>query len=622
MKKGLADLTSSKGLLSKPESRFGTSLGRLSPIDGRLQKSSNWEAYKGKLGELSMEIIKKMEYYRKNPEEHPKYKTEWEKYWRNRAGISEKPISQEDITSKWSIYWEKKNEELHKEKFESMKRDLKRSFGLEILKNPERDVYQKRTIIHKDTDSKVAGGRNCSESPPSKMMDRIYKDIVGKRRKERSHSASPSKRSRYTKNRETSDHPRRRRSREESPKRSSSESSSKWSRERTIERKSKEREYERNSRGKPQKRGYSRERSKEKEYHKERRSRENSLKRDTRSRERIVERESRERDSREERSRERIVDRESRKRDSKEKYQERGYSRERSPNKDIMINFRTREPREKRLSASRELFGEPKHQPIQNSVINTGIVPILRILAALEDQLGSLGPKVNELLTKALCAERILPCCSDELLKSIENVSLLETVKEKLRGQILGGFVDKKRLSATMKCIDGLEKIVIQANPSPLPVSKIIQNPQAPTKYMTPTLNNPNSLPVSKIIENVLQAPPKYLTPTLNNPSPLPVSEAIENVQQALPKYLIPTLNKVTLASRLATFLVKSGKRDISESELKHLIDGLAMKGSANNISSEIINQFPQYHCQQEYQPQQQADVSIDHIIIKCNEIC
>nr|XP_037872020.1 uncharacterized protein CG7065 isoform X2 [Bombyx mori] len=69
------------------------------------------------------------------------------------------------------------------------------------------------------------------------------------------------------------------------------------------------------------------------------------------------------------------------------------------------------------------------------------IVATLRLLIALEDYLGSLGPRVIDLLAEALKMEKDRPNSSEELLDRESAVVLLETAKEKLKGSVQAGLV-------------------------------------------------------------------------------------------------------------------------------------------------------------------------------------
>lgn len=66
-------------------------------------------------------------------------------------------------------------------------------------------------------------------------------------------------------------------------------------------------------------------------------------------------------------------------------------------------------------------------------------MPALRMLIALEDVLGSLGPQVNAVLTKALALDNTKIGASNCLLENEDVVCILDMVKEKLSGQLVAG---------------------------------------------------------------------------------------------------------------------------------------------------------------------------------------
>ncbi|XP_061721528.1 uncharacterized protein CG7065-like isoform X2 [Cydia pomonella] len=69
------------------------------------------------------------------------------------------------------------------------------------------------------------------------------------------------------------------------------------------------------------------------------------------------------------------------------------------------------------------------------------VVVTLRLLVALEDYLGSLGPKIVDLLTDAIRMEKEKANSSEELLERESAVVLIETAKEKLKGAVQAGLV-------------------------------------------------------------------------------------------------------------------------------------------------------------------------------------
>lgn len=87
------------------------------------------------------------------------------------------------------------------------------------------------------------------------------------------------------------------------------------------------------------------------------------------------------------------------------------------------------------------------------------VLSVLRLMAALEDQLGGLGHKVNSLLGQAVAIETSNPGASDQLLSVNQHVVLLDTVKEKLKGQLFAGTVERHMTMGTKKTIAAVAKL-------------------------------------------------------------------------------------------------------------------------------------------------------------------
>ena len=66
---------------------------------------------------------------------------------------------------------------------------------------------------------------------------------------------------------------------------------------------------------------------------------------------------------------------------------------------------------------------------------------VLRVLTALEDSLGSLGPLVNNILAKTLSLEKKRPGTGNVILEDPDSVSVLDMVREKLSGQMMAGLL-------------------------------------------------------------------------------------------------------------------------------------------------------------------------------------
>ncbi|EFX78737.1 hypothetical protein DAPPUDRAFT_305135 [Daphnia pulex] len=88
---------------------------------------------------------------------------------------------------------------------------------------------------------------------------------------------------------------------------------------------------------------------------------------------------------------------------------------------------------------------------------------VLRMLVALEDSLGSLGPSIMGLLTRALSSERREVGSSSKLLKEDPTcVDLLDTSKEKLKGLISAGFLDGVKGTAASRTIENVTRLLKQ----------------------------------------------------------------------------------------------------------------------------------------------------------------
>ena len=69
------------------------------------------------------------------------------------------------------------------------------------------------------------------------------------------------------------------------------------------------------------------------------------------------------------------------------------------------------------------------------------LTSVLRVLTALEDSLGSLGPHVNKILARSLSLEQRREGAGRVLLEDPDCVSVLDMVKEKLHGQMMAGLL-------------------------------------------------------------------------------------------------------------------------------------------------------------------------------------
>ncbi|KAH8392103.1 hypothetical protein KR215_000680 [Drosophila sulfurigaster] len=91
------------------------------------------------------------------------------------------------------------------------------------------------------------------------------------------------------------------------------------------------------------------------------------------------------------------------------------------------------------------------------------VVTVLRMLSALEDHLGSLGPKALNMLSKALVMEKIKPNAADDLLLNEDNCVFMETIKEKLKGILFAQVLDDpQKVRVVKKLISNIATVIFQ----------------------------------------------------------------------------------------------------------------------------------------------------------------
>ncbi|XP_062131351.1 uncharacterized protein CG7065-like [Drosophila sulfurigaster albostrigata] len=91
------------------------------------------------------------------------------------------------------------------------------------------------------------------------------------------------------------------------------------------------------------------------------------------------------------------------------------------------------------------------------------VVTVLRMLSALEDHLGSLGPKALNMLSKALAMEKIKPNAADDLLLNEDNCVFMETIKEKLKGILFAQVLDDpQKVRIVKKLISNIATVIFQ----------------------------------------------------------------------------------------------------------------------------------------------------------------
>lgn len=168
------------------------------------------------------------------------------------------------------------------------------------------------------------------------------------------------------------------------------------------------------------------------------------------------------------------------------------------------------------------------------------VITVLRQLCVLESQLGLLAPKIVDFLSKGLIMEKIEPKSSIKLLTP-DNCVMFETVKEKLKGQLLAGVVKKSLVNATMFSIRNIEKLM-QLAPKFIPTTSML---------------NSTSIPI---------------------PTPKPTTAPI-----VVPG--VGVIDKMAIAQQITQALLAQGRVDVSQNDLETLINAVVgMAQSEDNI--------------------------------------
>ncbi|XP_066588406.1 uncharacterized protein CG7065-like [Prorops nasuta] len=196
------------------------------------------------------------------------------------------------------------------------------------------------------------------------------------------------------------------------------------------------------------------------------------------------------------------------------------------------------------------------------------VVGLLRLLTALEGQLGSLGPKVVSLLSKALAAEKTKPNSAEELLYDEEVSVLFETVKEKLKGQLFAGMIEKMAINPTKTAIQNIALLLHKASES-----KKKQEEEKKKKE-----------------QEILEAtrPASLISRTMfNRTSEASSAPAVKFEPVSVPG--IGTVDKVAIAQQIAAALVAQGRTNVSQDELETLINAVVGMAEASKNSEKPI---------------------------------
>ncbi|XP_037300847.1 uncharacterized protein CG7065 isoform X2 [Manduca sexta] len=187
------------------------------------------------------------------------------------------------------------------------------------------------------------------------------------------------------------------------------------------------------------------------------------------------------------------------------------------------------------------------HAPLASAELGStdNVVATLRLLVALEDHLGSLGPKVIDLLAEALKMEKEKANSSEELLVRESAVVLLETAKEKLKGAAQAGLVPPAAAAAVRAAVVRVAATLHDADRR----QRREKNAQASTSTST-----------SK-----------------------------EAVKAAVPVVGVGEVDRAQIAQQMAAALVAQGKTDVSSAELAQLVDAVIGMAEAKKRETQAV---------------------------------
>lgn len=176
--------------------------------------------------------------------------------------------------------------------------------------------------------------------------------------------------------------------------------------------------------------------------------------------------------------------------------------------------------------------------PPEDITTEINIVAILRLLTALEEKLGSLGPRVIEMLSQALAMEKAEANSAETLLDNEVNCVFFETVKEKLKGQLLAGMVEPIAEKTFKNAIQKIASLLHVAS------------------------------------ERKRESEKKMKVKTLE-PVKIPG---------------IGTVDKAAIAKQIAAALIAQGKTDVTQQELEQLINAVVGMAQATHSSGKPVS--------------------------------
>lgn len=241
------------------------------------------------------------------------------------------------------------------------------------------------------------------------------------------------------------------------------------------------------------------------------------------------------------------------------------------------VNCSDSEPEHVIPDKSNEQDNDQNSQKVNNdNADDINVIHVLRLLTALENYLGSLGPSITEMLAKALQVSKVNPDNINTTILTIENCAILETAKEKFTGLIISKMLDAAQERAIKKAIADTELLLKYAE------NIVTQHVGKDAEASTYEKSEPTS--------SLHQLGIRGNTNVSNNKS--------------------DQTKKTELAAKLASSLISQGKTKISPDQLKQIIQVYsqiehkkqqkqhtsASISSATNITNRLSPTMPSRH--------------------------
>ncbi|XP_023015963.2 uncharacterized protein CG7065 isoform X1 [Leptinotarsa decemlineata] len=601
---------------------------RRSPSPRRDQRNVPVQKHVDKKTEQEQEQIRKIEEYRKlaraiendlqktlkqhekNPEKHPQYNEEWKKFWNRRykelkaEGVD---VAKHDFKPEWIEFWNKRMVELHSDEVRNRKDALRRRLALPEKINPIKFTIGAPAQLAKTSPKRLPMAAQPDQDDEVILIDDKDDDVPSLKRSRSPWEEDMAAKSKSSEKRRSLS-PRTKRSRDKSPARRSR------SRDRYSDVHSRSRSRDRStsvrSRDVPRSKEFDRERnsSRSKEFE---RGRDYKGSKDAPKRSRSRERSWERKDSERKRMpyRESSFERDLRAKERVRTVADLPWEREKAYRVPIpMEEFYKPPPIMRDATRKPVIIQEVPRNPVipkEGSMFlpeeedddgEVNVVDVLRILTALEERLGSLGPKVIDLLAQALALEKKEANSSEALLDNDINCVLFETVKEKLKGQMLAGLVDLIQERAFKKAIKKIAGLIHLAGQRKRQREKLL--PKV-TPVSVPGIGTVDKAAIAKQIANALVAQGKTdvtqaeLEQLIN--AVVGMAEASKNsnkpvttanfLQQLAGGNLLPSPTKTDPVSQEKTVIPSSAKKEESVS-LEKLTEPLTPSSGKNSVSN------------------------------------